>query len=51
MFAMSYFKICARMNQSLIPPFKGAEIVKANFKGNVETMTKAIEAPGISTVE
>ena len=24
-----YFKICAGMNQSLIPPFTGAEIVKA----------------------
>ena len=51
MSAISYFKICARMNQSLIPPFTGAEIVKVNFKGKVKTITKARVAPVICTVE
>jgi hypothetical protein len=32
MSAISKFKICARMNQSLIPPFKGAGIVKTILK-------------------
>ena len=32
MSAISYFKICARMNQSLIPPLTGVEIVKATLK-------------------
>ena len=30
--AISQFKICARMNQSLFPPFTGAEIVKARLR-------------------
>jgi hypothetical protein len=33
--AISYFKICAQMNQSLIPPFTGAEIVKATSKSKL----------------
>ena len=39
------------MNQLLIPPFTGAEIVKANFKGKLMTITKASVAPSICTVE
>jgi hypothetical protein len=39
------------MNQLLIPSFTGAEIVKANFKGKLMTITKARVAPGICTVE
>jgi hypothetical protein len=30
---------CTLMNQSLIPPFTGAEIVKANLKGKVKMIT------------
>jgi hypothetical protein len=33
--AISYFKICAQMNESLIPPFTGAEIVKATLKARL----------------
>ena len=39
------------MNQSLIHPFTGAEIIKANFKGKLKTITKAMVPPGICTVE
>jgi hypothetical protein len=41
MSAIYNFKICAQMNKSLIPPFKGAEIVKTNCKGKVKKITKA----------
>ena len=39
------------MNQSLVPPFTGAEIVKANFKGKAKTIIKARVAPGSCTVQ
>jgi hypothetical protein len=32
MSAIPYLKICAQMNQSLIPPLTGTEIVNANLK-------------------
>jgi hypothetical protein len=51
MSVISYYPICEQMNQSLIPPFTGAEIVKANFQGEVKKITKVMVAPGICTFE
>jgi hypothetical protein len=45
------FKITARMNQSLNPPFAGEGIVKPNCNWKVKMITKARMAPGSCTVE